>query len=151
MAFDAIETPYGKTGKIVGGSASFISLAAAKQTKDIGLVAVVGEDFDMGFLSGLKTDGIDTSGVQIKKGEKSFFWSGKYHMDMNSRDTLITELNVLGDFDPIIPEHLNQPEYVMLGNLAPAVQISTLNRLKKKPKLTVLDTMNFWMDIALDD
>lgn len=151
MAFDAIETPYGKTGKIVGGSASFISLAAAKQTKDIGLVAVVGEDFDMDFLSGLKNDGIDTSGVQIKKGEKSFFWSGKYHMDMNSRDTLITELNVLGDFDPIIPEHLNQPEYVMLGNLAPAVQISTLNRLKKKPKLTVLDTMNFWMDIALDD
>lgn len=151
MAFDAIETPYGKTGKIVGGSASFIALAAAKQYKKLGLVAVVGEDFDMDFLKKLKEQGTDVSGVQIKEGEKSFFWSGKYHLDMNSRDTLVTELNVLGDFDPIIPEHLTEPEFVMLGNLAPAVQITTLKRLKKKPKLTVLDTMNFWMDIAMDD
>ena len=151
MAFDAIETPYGKTGKIVGGSASFISLAASKQYQNIGLVAVVGEDFDMDFLNKLKADGVNIDGVQIKEGEKSFFWSGKYHMDMNTRDTLITELNVLGDFDPIIPDHLAEPDYVMLGNLAPAVQITTLKRLKKKPLLTVLDTMNFWMDIAMDD
>lgn len=151
VAFDAIETPFGKTGKIVGGSASFISLATSLQTKNVGLVAVVGEDFDMDFLELLKSRGVDTSGVQIKTGEKSFFWSGKYHMDMNSRDTLVTELNVLGTFDPIIPEHLSEPDFVMLGNLAPSVQITTLNRLKKKPKLVVLDTMNFWMDIALDD
>lgn len=151
MAFDAIETPFGKTGKIVGGSASFISLAAALQHHNIGLVAVVGEDFDMGFLGSLQAKGINTEGVQIKKGEKSFFWSGKYHMDMNSRDTLVTELNVLGDFDPVIPESQASPEFVMLGNLAPSVQITTLNRLKNKPKLVLMDTMNFWMEIALDD
>lgn len=151
MAFDAIETPFGKTGKIVGGSASFISLAAALQHNNIGLVAVVGEDFDMDFLGSLQAKGINTEGVQIKQGEKSFFWSGKYHMDMNSRDTLVTELNVLGDFDPIIPESQASPEFVMLGNLAPSVQITTLSRLKNKPKLVLMDTMNFWMEIALDD
>lgn len=151
VAFDAIETPFGKTGKIVGGSASYISLATSLLYNKVGLVGVVGEDFDFDFLADLNKRGVDTSGVQVKKGEKSFFWSGKYHMDMNSRDTLVTELNVLGDFDPIIPEELSSPDYVMLGNLAPAVQITTLNRLKRRPKLVVLDTMNFWMQIAMDD
>ncbi len=151
VAFDAIETPFGKTGKIVGGSASYIALAISIQYKDLGLVAVVGEDFDMKFLEDLKSRGVNIDGVQIKKGEKSFFWSGKYHMDMNTRDTLVTELNVLGTFDPIIPEGLDSPDYVMLGNLAPVVQINTLNRLKKKPKLVMLDTMNFWMEVAMDD
>jgi sugar/nucleoside kinase (ribokinase family) len=151
VAFDAIETPFGKTGKIVGGSASYISLATSLLYKKIGLVAVVGEDFELEFLEILKNRGVDTSGVQIKQGEKSFFWSGKYHLDMNSRDTLITELNVLGTFDPVIPEELANPDYVMLGNLAPAVQKLTLNRLKNRPKLIVMDTMNFWMQTAMDD
>lgn len=151
VAFDAIETPFGKTGKIVGGSASYISLATSMLYDKVGLVAVVGEDFDFGFLETLKQRGVNTEGVQVKQGEKSFFWSGKYHMDMNSRDTLVTELNVLGEFDPQIPEGLDSPDYVMLGNLAPAVQITTLNRLKRKPKLVVMDTMNFWMQIAMED
>lgn len=151
VAFDAIETPFGKTGKIIGGSASYISLATSLLYDKVGLVAVVGEDFDFQFLETLKNRGVNTEGVQIKAGEKSFFWSGKYHMDMNSRDTLVTELNVLGEFDPVIPEGLDSPDYVMLGNLAPAVQITTLNRLKKRPKLVVMDTMNFWMQIAMDD
>ncbi len=151
MAFDAIETPYGKTGKIVGGSASFISLAASLQAKDIALVAVVGQDFDMNFVQELNNRGINTAGLQVKAGENSFFWSGKYHLDMNTRDTLVTELNVLGTFDPIIPAEVNSPEYVMLGNLSPQVQMTTLDRLAVKPKLIIMDTMNFWMDIALDD
>ena len=151
VAFDAIETPFGKTGKIVGGSASYIALAIAMQYQDLGLVAVVGEDFDMKFLDDLKSRGVNTDGVQIKQGEKSFFWSGKYHMDMNSRDTLVTELNVLGTFEPKIPEGLDSPDYVMLGNLAPVVQINTLKLLKQKPKLVMLDTMNFWMEVAMDD
>lgn len=151
VAFDAIETPFGKTGKIVGGSASYISLTSALFADNVGLTAVVGEDFDFGFLERLNKQGVDTTGVQVKKGEKSFFWSGKYHLDMNSRDTLTTELNVLGDFDPIIPEAWSSPDYVMLGNLAPSVQITTLNRLKNRPKLIVMDTMNFWMEVAMDD
>lgn len=151
VAFDAIETPFGQTGKIVGGSASYISLATSMLCNNVGLVAVVGEDFDMAFLNTLKARGVDISGVQVKEGEKSFFWSGKYHLDMNSRDTLITELNVLGTFDPLIPEAVNNPDYVMLGNLSPSVQIATLNRLHTKPKLVVMDTMNFWMEIALPD
>lgn len=151
VAFDAIETPFGKTGKIVGGSASYISLATSMLYKPVSLVAVVGEDFDKEFLDKLTSRGVNTDGLQVKHGEKSFFWSGKYHMDMNSRDTLTTELNVLGTFDPVIPDHLASPDYVMLGNLAPIVQITTLNRLKKRPKLIVLDTMNFWMQTAMDD
>ncbi|MFZ9431727.1 MAG: PfkB family carbohydrate kinase [Bacteroidia bacterium] len=151
VAFDAIDTPFGSTGKIVGGAASYISLATTLLHKPVGLVAVVGEDFDFDFIETLKLRGTDTSGLQIKQGEKSFFWHGKYHMDMNSRDTLVTELNVLGDFDPIVPENWQQPEYVMLGNLSPQVQLTTLDRLTQKPKLVVMDTMNFWMDIALDD
>jgi sugar/nucleoside kinase (ribokinase family) len=151
VAFDAIDTPFGSTGKIVGGAASYISLATTLLHDNVGLVAVVGEDFDFDFVDDLKRRGVDTEGLQVKAGEKSFFWHGKYHMDMNSRDTLVTELNVLGDFDPIIPQTWQQPDYVMLGNLSPQVQLTTLERLTQKPKLVVLDTMNFWMDIALDD
>lgn len=151
VAFDAIDTPFGSTGKIVGGAASYISLATTLLHDNVGLVAVVGEDFDFDFVDDLKRRGVDTEGLQVKAGEKSFFWHGKYHMDMNSRDTLVTELNVLGDFDPIVPEPWQQPDYVMLGNLSPQVQLTTLERLTRKPKLVVLDTMNFWMDIALDD
>jgi sugar/nucleoside kinase (ribokinase family) len=151
VAFDAIDTPFGSTGKIVGGAASFISLATSLLHNQVGLVAVVGDDFDFDFIKSLNERGVDTSGLQVKAGEKSFFWHGKYHMDMNSRDTLVTELNVLGDFDPIVPQNWKNPEFVMLGNLSPQVQLTTLDRLESKPKLVVMDTMNFWMDIALDD
>jgi sugar/nucleoside kinase (ribokinase family) len=150
VAFDAIDTPFGSTGKIVGGAASYISLATTLLYNKVGLVAVVGEDFDFDFVEILKQRGTDTQGLQVKEGEKSFFWHGKYHLDMNSRDTLVTELNVLGDFDPIIPQDWQSPDYVMLGNLSPQVQLTTLNRLSIKPKLVVMDTMNFWMDIAMD-
>ena len=151
VAFDAIDTPFGSTGKIVGGAASYISLATTLLHDNVGLVAVVGEDFDFAFVEDLKRRGLDVEGLQVKAGEKSFFWHGKYHLDMNSRDTLVTELNVLADFDPIVPETWKQPDYVMLGNLSPQVQITTLEGLTQKPKLVVLDTMNFWMDIALED
>src|SRR6478609_2525737 len=151
VAFDAIETPFGKTDKIVGGAASYISLATSYFTKDTKLVAVVGEDFPQEFIDTLNKRGVTTEGLQVKKGEKSFFWSGKYHTDMNSRDTLVTELNVLGDFDPIIPDSYQDCEYLMLGNLSPAVQQTVINRLTKRPKLIVMDTMNFWMEIAMDD
>lgn len=150
MAFDAIDTPFGSTGKIIGGAASYISLASSMLTNEVGLVAVVGEDFDFNFVEDLKARGVDVEGLQVKKGEKSFFWHGKYHMDMNSRDTITTELNVLGDFDPIIPNNWKNPDYVMLGNLSPEVQLKTLERIEKRPKLVVMDTMNFWMDTALD-
>ncbi len=150
VAFDAIDTPFGSTGKIIGGAASYISLASSMLSKKVGLVAVVGEDFDFDFVEDLKSRGVDVEGLQVKKGEKSFFWHGKYHMDMNSRDTITTELNVLGDFDPIIPNNWKNPDYVMLGNLSPEVQLKTLERIEKRPKLVVMDTMNFWMDIALD-
>lgn len=150
VAFDAIDTPFGSTGKIIGGAASYISLASSLLSKKVGLVAVVGEDFDFDFVEDLKAREVDVEGLQVKNGEKSFFWHGKYHMDMNSRDTITTELNVLGDFDPIIPDHWKSPDYVMLGNLSPEVQLKTLERIEKRPKLVVMDTMNFWMDIALD-
>lgn len=151
VAFDAIETPFGKTDKIVGGAASYISLAASNFTGSTKLVAVVGEDFPQAFIQHLQYKGVNTEGLQIKQGEKSFFWSGKYHNDMNSRDTLATELNVLADFDPIIPESYQDCEYLMLGNLTPKVQQTVIERLRKRPKLIVMDTMNFWMEIALDD
>jgi len=151
VAFDAIETPFGKTDKIVGGAASYISLAASYFTKSTNLVAVVGDDFPQEFIQHLNKHGVDTTGLQVKQGEKSFFWSGKYHTDMNSRDTLVTELNVLADFDPIIPEAYQNCEYLMLGNLTPKIQQTVLERLHKRPKLVVMDTMNFWMEIALDD
>ncbi|MES2560695.1 MAG: PfkB family carbohydrate kinase [Bacteroidota bacterium] len=151
VAFDAIETPFGKTDKIVGGAASYIALATSYFTKSTKLVAVVGEDFPQEFIQTLQNRGVATEGLQIKQGEKSFFWSGKYHTDMNSRDTLVTELNVLGNFDPIIPDSYQDCEYLMLGNLTPAVQQTVINRLTKRPKLIVMDTMNFWMEIAMDD
>lgn len=151
VAFDAIETPFGKTDKIVGGAATYASLAASYFYKKVKIVGVVGEDFHQEDIQNFNNHGINTEGLQIKKGEKSFFWSGKYHNDMNSRDTLITELNVLGDFDPIIPESYQDCEFLMLGNLTPQVQQTVIDRMKKRPKLIVLDTMNFWMDIALDD
>lgn len=151
VAFDAIETPFGKTDKIVGGAATYASLAASYFYKKVKIVGVVGEDFHQEDIQNFNDHGINTEGLQIKKGEKSFFWSGKYHNDMNSRDTLITELNVLADFDPIIPESYQDCEFLMLGNLTPQVQQTVISRMKNRPKLIVLDTMNFWMDIALDD
>ena len=151
VAFDAIETPFGKTDKIVGGAATFASLAASYFYDKVKIVAVVGDDFPQSFIKNLNNHTIDTEGLQIKAGEKSFFWSGKYHNDMNTRDTLITELNVLGDFDPIVPASYQDCEYLMIGNLSPQVQQTVINRLKERPKLVVMDTMNFWMDIALDD
>lgn len=151
VAFDAIETPFGKTDKIVGGAATYAGLAATYFYDKVKIVAVVGDDFPQEEIKDFEKHGIDTEGLQIKKGEKSFFWSGKYHNDMNSRDTLITELNVLADFDPIIPESYQDCEYLMLGNLTPQVQQTVIKRLAKRPKLIVMDTMNFWMDIAMDD
>jgi sugar/nucleoside kinase (ribokinase family) len=151
VAFDAIETPFGKTDKIIGGAATYISLSSSYFTKRLGVVAVVGGDFPKADIDLLNSHGIDTEGIQIKENEKSFFWSGKYHNDMNSRDTLVTELNVLGDFDPIIPDSYQGCDYLMLGNLSPKVQSTVINRLQKRPKLIVMDTMNFWMDIAMDD
>jgi sugar/nucleoside kinase (ribokinase family) len=151
VAFDDIETPFGKAGKIVGGAATYISLSASYFTKDIDLVSVIGDDFPETVLEDLKSRGVDLDGLQIKKGEKSFFWAGKYHTDMNGRDTLDTQLNVLADFDPVLPEGYKNAEYVMLGNLTPQVQMRVIEQLESKPKLIALDTMNFWMDIAMDD
>lgn len=151
VAFDALETPFGKTDKIVGGAATYISLASSYFTKKVNLVSVVGGDFHKEDIAMLQRHGVNTEGLQIKEDQKSFFWSGRYHNDMNSRDTLVTELNVLGDFDPIVPESYQGCEYLMLGNLAPAVQSTVLARLQNRPKLVVMDTMNFWMEIALED
>lgn len=151
VAFDAIETPFGKTDKIVGGAATFAGLAASYLYDNVKVLSVIGEDFGEDNLDIMRSNGIDVSGVEIVKGGKTFFWAGKYHNDMNSRDTLATELNVLADFDPKVPASYQDCEYLLLGNLTPQVQMATLNRLTKKPKLVVLDTMNFWMDIALAD
>jgi sugar/nucleoside kinase (ribokinase family) len=151
MAFDAIETPFGKTGKIIGGAATYIAWSASNFTKPVKQISVVGGDFPIQELTALEKRGVVMEGVQIKKDEKSFFWSGKYHMDMNTRDTLETQLNVLGDFKPVVPESYQDCKFLMLGNLAPAVQISVIDQLKNRPKLIVMDTMNFWMEIALDD
>ncbi|TAL59091.1 MAG: sugar kinase [Bacteroidetes bacterium] len=151
VAFDAIETPFGKTNKIIGGAATYISLAASYFSKNINLVSVVGDDFPQASIDILKKHHVNTDGLQIKKGEKSFFWSGKYHNDMNTRDTLVTELNVLADFNPIVPASYKNCDFLMLGNLTPAVQQKVIKQLSKRPKLVVLDTMNFWMNVALDE
>ena len=151
VAFDAIETPFGKTDKIIGGAATYISLSSSYFTHDVNLVAVVGGDFPKEDITLLEKHGVNTEGLQIKENEKSFFWSGKYHNDMNSRDTLVTELNVLGDFDPIIPATYQGSEYVMLGNLSPEVQRTVIERMETKPKLIAMDSMNFWMDIAREE
>ena len=151
VAFDAIETPFGKTDKILGGAATYIGLSASNFNVDSAAVSVVGGDFPQEYLDLLKNRNIDIEGIEIVKEGKTFFWSGKYHNDMNSRDTLATELNVLEHFNPVVPENYRDAEVVMLGNLHPMVQQGVLDQMTKKPKLAILDTMNFWMDIALDD
>lgn len=151
VAFDAIETPFGKTDKIIGGAATYIALSSSYFTDQVKLVAVVGGDFPKEDIALLQSHGVNTEGLQIKENEKSFFWSGKYHNDMNSRDTLVTELNVLGGFDPILPASYQGSKYVMLGNLSPEVQRQVIERMETKPKLIAMDTMNFWMDIAREE
>lgn len=151
VAFDAIETPFGKTDKIVGGAATYASLAASYFIDKINLVSVVGEDFPKSFIDEFNNHGVITEGMQIKKGEKSFFWAGRYHEDMNSRDTLDTQLNVLATFDPVIPESYQDCEFLLLGNLMPKIQKQVIERLANRPKLIVMDTMNFWMETAWDD
>lgn len=151
VAFDAIETPFGKTDKILGGAATFIGLAASHFDIDAAAVSIVGGDFPQEYLDLLSNKNVDISGIEIVKEGKTFFWSGKYRNDMNSRDTLVTELNVLEHFKPVVPEDYKDAEIVMLGNLHPLVQQGVLDQMTKKPKLAILDTMNFWMDIALDD
>ncbi|MES2479477.1 MAG: PfkB family carbohydrate kinase [Bacteroidota bacterium] len=151
MAYDAIETPFGKTDRIVGGSATYVAWSASNFYQPIKQVSIVGGDFEQSEMDELATRGVTFDGVEVVKEGKSFFWSGKYHTDMNTRDTLITDLNVLEQFNPKLPESYQDCKYLMLGNLAPAVQKSVISQLKNRPKLIVLDTMNFWMDIALDE
>lgn len=151
VAFDAIETPFGKTDKILGGSGTFVGLAASQFGVDTGVVSVVGGDFPQEYLDMMNAKCINTDGIEIVKDGKTFFWSGKYHNDMNSRDTLITELNVLENFNPVVPNAYKNADIVMLGNLHPLVQASVLDQMEKRPKLVVLDTMNFWMDISLNE
>ena len=148
VAFDAIETPFGKTDKIVGGAATYIAWSASYFSKKVNIVSVIGDDFDMTELEALRQRGVDTTGIEIKEGKKSFFWSGKYHLDMNSRDTLVTDLNVLLEFNPIIPESYQDSDILLLGNIDPNLQLKVINQLNKRPKLIVLDTMNFWMTPA---
>ena len=151
VAFDAIETPFGKTDKILGGSGTFVGLAAAHFGVQTGIVSVVGGDFPQSYLNMMNDKGINTDGVEVIEDGKTFFWSGKYHNDMNSRDTLVTELNVLADFTPVVPETFRDAAIVVLGNLHPLTQSSVLDQLSTRPKLVILDTMNFWMDAALED
>ncbi len=151
MAFDAIETPFGKSDKIVGGAATYIAWSASNFTRPVKQLSVVGGDFPKEELKMLEARGVLMEGVQVKEFEKSFFWSGRYHLDMNSRDTLETQLNVLANFRPVVPDSYQDCEYLMLGNLAPSIQLSVINQLKNKPKLVVMDTMNFWMDTTMAD
>ncbi|WP_369048257.1 PfkB family carbohydrate kinase [Tenacibaculum sp. UWU-22] len=151
VAFDSIETPFGKTGKILGGSGTFVGLAANQFNIETGIVSVVGGDFPQDYLDLMNTKGINTDGIEVVKKGKTFFWSGKYHNDMNTRDTLVTELNVLADFEPVVPDSFKDASIVMLGNLHPLTQASVLDQMNQRPKLVVLDTMNFWMDSALND
>jgi sugar/nucleoside kinase (ribokinase family) len=151
MAFDAIETPFGKVDRIVGGSGTYVAYAAGNFVTPIQQISIVGYDFPQEEMDELTKRGVALDGVEIVKDKKSFFWSGKYHMDMNSRDTLVTDLNVLEDFNPVVPDSYQGAEFLMLGNLMPKLQLSVINQLKVRPKLIVMDTMNFWMDIAMDD
>ena len=151
VAFDAIETPFGKTDKILGGAATYIGLASSYFTDKINLISVVGNDFPSTYIDMLNQKKVNTDGLQVIKEGKTFFWAGKYHNDMNSRDTLITELNVLEHFNPVVPDSYQDCDFLMLGNLSPQVQKQVITQLKKRPKLIVLDTMNFWMDIALNE
>jgi len=151
MAFDAIETPFGKIDKIVGGSGTYVAYAASHLTKPIQQISIVGNDFPEEEMNELKSRGVELTGVEIIPDQKSFFWSGKYHLDMNTRDTLVTDLNVLADFKPKVPEEYQGAEFLMLGNLMPSLQLSVIEQLRTRPKLIVLDTMNFWMETALQD
>ena len=151
VAFDAIETPFGQTDKIVGGAATYISLSASQFGVDSGIVSVVGGDFPKTYLEKLNTKNINTDGIEIVEEGKTFFWKGVYHNDLNSRDTLITDLNVLADFKPVVPENYNDADFLMLGNLHPSVQMEVIKQIPIRPKLVVLDTMNFWMDNTLDE
>lgn len=151
MAFDDIETPFGKSNKIIGGAGTYIAYAASYFVTPVQQVSVVGYDFPLEELEELRNRGVNIEAVEIVPNRKSFFWAGKYHLDMNSRDTLVTELNVLEDFKPVIPESYQGAEFLMLGNLAPAIQLSVIHQLRVRPKLIVLDTMNFWMDVALPE
>ena len=151
MAFDAIETPFGKVDQIVGGSGTYVAYAAGNFVTPIQQISIVGYDFPQAEMDEMKKRGVSLEGVEIVKDKKSFFWSGKYHLDMNSRDTLVTDLNVLADFNPIVPDSYQGAEFLILGNLAPNIQMSVIDQLKVRPKLIVMDTMNFWMDIAMDD
>ncbi|HCY90285.1 MAG TPA: sugar kinase [Chitinophagaceae bacterium] len=151
MAFDAIETPFGKVDKIIGGSATYVAYAACNFVRDVKQISIVGYDFPEKEMKELQSRGVDTTGVVVVPDKKSFFWSGKYHIDMNSRDTLVTDLNVLADFNPVVPDSYQDAEFLMLGNLMPSIQLSVINQMKKRPKLIVMDTMNFWMDSALEE
>lgn len=151
VAFDTIETPYGKAEMVIGGACTYISWAASYFTNDIHLVSIIGDDFPKSELDSLQSRGVNLDGLETVKGGKSFFWAGKYHNNMNSRDTLVTDLNVLADFNPIIPEAAKSSQYVMLGNLTPQIQSQVIDQLDGTQKLIALDTMNFWMDIAMDD
>lgn len=151
MAFDAIETPFAKTDKTIGGSGTYCAYAASKFVNKINMISIVGNDFPAEVLEHMNSVGIKTEGVEKLENKKSFFWSGKYHLDMNTRDSLVTELNALADFNPTVPESYQQTDYLLVGNLVPAVQKSVITQFKQKPKLIVLDTMNFWMETAMDD
>ena len=151
MAFDAIQTPFGKTDKIVGGSATYVAYAASNFVKPVLQISIVGYDFPQEEMDELRRRGVQLEGVVVVPDKKSFFWSGRYHEDMNSRDTLVTDLNVLADFDPIVPDSYQEAEFLMLGNLMPKLQLSVINQLRRRPKLIVMDTMNFWMETAMDD
>lgn len=151
MAFDAIETPFGKVDKIVGGAGTYIAYAASQFVQPVQQISIVGYDFPEEELNELKSKGVQLEGVEIVPDKKSFFWSGRYHLDMNTRDTLVTDLNVLADFKPVVPASYQGAEFLMLGNLAPSTQLSVIEQMQEKPKLIVMDTMNFWMEIALED
>jgi sugar/nucleoside kinase (ribokinase family) len=151
MAFDAIETPFGKTDKIIGGSATYVAYAASNFVTPVQQISIVGYDFPQEEMDELKRRGVQLDGVEIVPDKKSFFWSGRYHNDMNSRDTLVTDLNVLADFNPVVPDSFQGAEFLMLGNIMPKLQLSIINQLKVRPKLIVMDTMNFWMEVAMDD
>lgn len=151
MAFDAIETPFGKSGQIVGGSATYLAWSASNFVQPINQISVIGYDFPKEELDALSSRGVALNGVQVKPDEKSFFWAGRYHLDMNTRDTLDTQLNVLAGFDPVVPDSYQGSEFLMLGNLMPKLQLSVIRQLQQRPKLIVLDTMNFWMDTAMED
>jgi sugar/nucleoside kinase (ribokinase family) len=151
MAYDAIETPFGKTNRIVGGAGTYAAYAASNFVRPIKQISIVGYDFEQSEMKALEDRGVILEGVEVVKNKKSFFWSGRYHLDMNSRDTLVTDLNVLADFNPVVPESYQDSEFLMLGNLGPQIQIDVIRQMKNRPKLIAMDTMNFWMDTAMDD